>query len=61
MKVAVLDLVWMSIVPDRKNMAHFLVEDGLDALLSLLEVRMLWIRMGCIGLGQECTRVKSSA
>jgi len=39
-QVAVLDVIWTCVVPDRKNMARFLVEDGLDALLSLLEVRV---------------------
>ncbi|KAF5830681.1 hypothetical protein DUNSADRAFT_14196 [Dunaliella salina] len=36
--VAVLDVIWACVVPDRKNTARFLVEDGLDALLSLLEI-----------------------
>eukprot|EP00983_Pelagomonas_calceolata_P046614 1140266-Pelagomonas_calceolata.AAC.4 len=36
-QVAVLDVIWACVVPDRKNTARFLVEDGLDALLSLLE------------------------
>lgn len=36
--VAVLDALWACVVPDRKNAARFLVEDGLDALLELLEV-----------------------
>ena len=39
--MAVLDLIWTCIIPDRKNTARFLVEDGLDALLSLLEVSVL--------------------
>jgi hypothetical protein len=38
--VAVLDAVWAAIVPDRKNTARFLVEDGLDKLCDLLEVRV---------------------
>jgi hypothetical protein len=37
--VAVLDAVWAAIIPDRKNSARFLVEDGLDKLCDLLEVR----------------------
>eukprot|EP00195_Chlamydomonas_chlamydogama_P007748 CAMPEP_0202890108 /NCGR_PEP_ID=MMETSP1392-20130828/615_1 /ASSEMBLY_ACC=CAM_ASM_000868 /TAXON_ID=225041 /ORGANISM="Chlamydomonas chlamydogama, Strain SAG 11-48b" /LENGTH=1052 /DNA_ID=CAMNT_0049573609 /DNA_START=191 /DNA_END=3349 /DNA_ORIENTATION=- len=35
--VAVLDAVWCCVVPDRKNLARFLVDEGMDALLSLLE------------------------
>jgi hypothetical protein len=35
--LAVLDAVWSGIVPDRKNVAKFLVSDGMDLLLSMLE------------------------
>ena len=36
--VAVLDAVWTCVAPDRKNTAKFLVEEGMDVLLDLLEV-----------------------
>jgi len=35
--LATLDAVWSGIVPDRKNVARFLVADGMDLLLSFLE------------------------
>lgn len=35
--VAVLDAVWCGVVPDRKSAARFLVEEGLDHLLSAME------------------------
>lgn len=36
--IAMLDALWTCVVPDRKNAARFLVEDGLDGLLELLEI-----------------------
>jgi hypothetical protein len=36
--VAALDAVWACVAADRKNTARFLVEDGMDILLDLLEV-----------------------
>ncbi len=35
--LAVLDAIWSCVVPDRKNVAKFLVADGMDLLLNLLE------------------------
>lgn len=35
--ISLLDAVWAAVVPDRKSQAMFLVEGGLDTLLSMLE------------------------
>ncbi|GAX82203.1 hypothetical protein CEUSTIGMA_g9631.t1 [Chlamydomonas eustigma] len=35
--LATLNAIWNCIVPDKKNLAHFLVSDGLDLLLNLIE------------------------
>ena len=37
MALAVLNSVWCCIIPDRKNVARFLVSDGIDLLLNHLE------------------------
>eukprot|EP00798_Chlamydomonas_sp_ICE-L_P020377 gene20377-27148_t len=36
--VALLDAIWKCVVPDRKSTARFLVDEGLDILLQVLEV-----------------------
>lgn len=35
--VALLEAIWTCVVPDRKSLAHFLVAEGMDQLLNLLE------------------------